>query len=140
MGFKREAPELVLVFAGTLAGLKVVVRSADEATYAKVIEASERMETAESDNGLPTSESWSAFMSLADAFRSVLVSWNLEDLNGNATPCNAEELGKQGVDFTMSLVIAWQEALDKHTQQMIDETKSDISETDALETALQEQM
>lgn len=48
---------------------------------------------------------------LCDRLAEVLVSWNLEDEDGQAVPCTADALVDQDMAFVLALCTAWMDAI-----------------------------
>ena len=123
MGFKRNAPTLVLTFQGELSGLEVQTRTVGRRQYQGLNELYEQF-TGERPEG---EDAWKAFDALCSAFEHVLVGWNLEDDNG-PVPCSADSLDVQGIEFTLALLVGWLAAVEAYTEQLTADTTKQLQE------------
>lgn len=121
MGFKREAPTLVLTFEGELSGLEVETATLSRRQYERIAQLHQTI----GNNDRPSSdEAWAAWGELCEAFADVLLKWNLEDMAGNPRPCDADELDRQGIEFTMALIVGWLKSVETYSASLIDKAQS----------------
>lgn len=113
MGFKRNAPTLVLTFEGELSGLQVETRTVGRRKFREISQMAEDF----GDERPVDDEAWDAFERLCTSFEEVLLAWNLETDDG-PVPCNATELDNQGIEFTLALVCGWMVAVEKYMVQL----------------------
>lgn len=102
MGYRREPKIYKLVFADPdMEGLIVRAKSTSVRQFLEIQAMADATE-ADGAKGMKT---------LFAAFAGVLVSWNLEDENGQELPTTAETLLDQEFGFVMQIVMAWIEAI-----------------------------
>lgn len=102
-GYKRQRTTYKLKFADpAMEGLEVVARSASVQTLLKITSLAD----AASEN--PETQVVHEVLAL---FGDALVSWNLEDDDGNPVPADAMGLASQDMDFVMAVIMAWVQAV-----------------------------
>jgi len=102
MGYRRSPKAYRLKFEDPdLAGLEVTARSLPLGDFLKVAE----LAGTGAGNGMKSAGQ------LFAAFASALVEWNLEDDDGQPVPATLEGVHSQELDFMMTVVMAWIQAM-----------------------------
>lgn len=107
MGYRRQRPTYHLVFADEeYAGLEVKVRSGSVKTYRAIASLA-----GHEFSDPPSPEDLARQAALDEAFVSVLVSWNVEDDDGQPVPATLAGLESLDLPFVLAIVLAWMEAV-----------------------------
>jgi hypothetical protein len=99
MGFKYEGKRFNLKFEGDFEGLEVKTRSVPLGQYLEV------QELLDSDMDREQIDK------LFGEFSKVIVSWNLEDDNGDPVPTTAAGLYTQELELVQAITSAWRDAM-----------------------------
>jgi hypothetical protein len=103
MGYRREPKIYKLVFADPdMEGLIVRAKSTSVRQFLEIQAMADATEASDGVKGMQT---------LFATFAGVLVSWNLEDENGQELPTTVDTLLEQEFGFVMQIVMAWIEAV-----------------------------
>ncbi|MGR6923083.1 hypothetical protein ACU635_53265 [[Actinomadura] parvosata] len=108
MGYKRPTKVYKLVFAedDDMAGLEVRARSMSTGALLDMAPLLDLKLSAS-----PTAEEMESIAELLEKFAQVLVSWNLEDEDGQPVPATLEGLLDQDIDFVIRIIMAWADAI-----------------------------
>lgn len=109
MGYKAQRRILVIREwpDETLAGLEVKARSVKTGEFLQFGKAMTRAQAA----GLTAEDGVAAVDGLLELFARSLVSWNLEDEEGNPVPATLAGLLDQDNDWTQRVIMTWLEAV-----------------------------
>ncbi len=103
MGYRREPKIYKLTFVDPdMEGLIVRAKSTSVRQFLEIQAMADATEASDGVKGMQT---------LFATFAGVLVSWNLEDENGQELPTTVDTLLEQEFGFVMQIVMAWIEAV-----------------------------
>lgn len=99
MGYRRKSKTYKLVFEGEFEGLEVTAKGL---SVRKLLDMGELLDV---DVAAPDSEDVKQIDELFSRFTDVLVSWNLEDENGEPIPTTKESLYEQDLSFVLAIIV-----------------------------------
>jgi hypothetical protein len=109
MGFKKVSTVLRLKFEdAAMTGLEVLAKSVPTGDFLDLMEAAGKMDLTSQDFD---PEDLKAVRVLIEGFAKALVSWNLEDEDGQPVPATLQGVRDQELDFLLPIVTAWMDAV-----------------------------
>lgn len=110
MGYKRTPKHYNLVFGedSEFAGLEVTVSGMSVGELLDIADLQERVEDGKLED----------IQQLLEKFASSLISWNLEDEEGNGIPVSTEAVKQQDLPFVLALIEHWVEAMAAVTKDL----------------------
>jgi hypothetical protein len=110
-GFRRKRRTIKIVFQGDLDGLVITAHSVSMDTFLEFEELSNRYFDGKTGKDEEASMAIQSLRRMLDMFADVLVSWNLEDEDGEPVPATREELGREDPGFVFDVIVKWMEAV-----------------------------
>jgi hypothetical protein len=110
-GFRRKRRTIKIIFQGDLDGLEITAYSVSMDTFLEFEELSNRYFGGKTGKDEKASMAIQSFRRMLDMFAGVLVSWNLEDEDGEPVPATREELGREDPGFVFDVIVKWMEAV-----------------------------
>lgn len=98
MGYKRERRTYNITLEDE-PGLEIKLRSVSTGKYLELSRLTNNDDSTEADE------------KMVEEFSKALISWNLDDEDGIAVPATLEGVSSQDFDFTLTLIMAWMEAI-----------------------------